>query len=114
MGLTLSRPLKCLLTAVALMLPPDLVIKALISSLVTSPEALGPVGSSLMAGEGVGSVLMGSAAVSSDLIEDSCAYSIFRLSVKDRREEAIVMYIDMILIANTSGWFLHTEDVCNR
>lgn len=66
--LTLRRPLKCLLTAVAPMLPPDLVIKALTSSLVTNPEAL-------MAGEGVGSFLMvasclmAGAAASSDLIE---------------------------------------------
>ena len=61
------------------MLPPDLVIKALTSSLVTSPEVLAAVGSVLIAGEGVGSflmvgsVLMAAAAVPSDLMVGSCA-----------------------------------------
>jgi len=85
-GLTLRRPLKCLLTAVAFMLPPDLVIKALTSSLVTKPEAL-------MAGEGVGSFLMvgsclmAAAAVSSDLIGGSCASKTLHLSVMNKLEE---------------------------
>jgi hypothetical protein len=107
--------LKCLLTAVAPMLPPDLVIKALISSLVTSPEALDAVGSDLMAGEGFGSFLiaasflMAGAAVSSDLIEGSCACKTFHSPVMNRLEGAIVMYID---ICSHSQYILFVFDFC--
>ena len=78
--------MKCLLTAVAPMLPPDLMIRALTSSLVTNPEAL-------MAGEGVGSCLivgsflLAGAAASSDLIEGSCASTMLHPSVMKRKEK---------------------------
>lgn len=68
MQLTLSRLLKCLLTAVAAMWPPCLVINALISSLVTRPEACTVPGSVLTAGEGVGSLLTADGACSSVLM----------------------------------------------
>ncbi len=76
------------------MLPPDLVIKALTSSLVTNPEALMAVegvGSCLI----VGSFLMAGAAASSDLIEGSCACKMFHLSVMNKLEGAVVMYTNI-------------------
>ncbi len=100
--LTLRRPLKCLLTAVAPMLPPDLVIKALTSSLVTNPEAL-------MASEGVGSFLMvasclmAGAAASSDLIGGSCACKMVHSSMMNKLEEAFRLFrFDMFNVLGSS------------
>ncbi len=72
------------------MLPPDLVIKALTSSVVTNPEAL-------MAGERIGSCLMAAsflmagAAASSDLIGGSCACKMLHSSVMNKLEGGVVM-----------------------
>ncbi len=94
--------MKCLLTAVAPMLPPDLVIKALTSSLVTNPEAL-------MASEGVGSFLMvasclmAGAAASSDLIGGSCACKMVHSSMMNKLEEAFRLFrFDMFNVLGSS------------
>jgi len=115
-GLTLRRPLKCLLTAVAPMLPPDLVIKAFTSSLVTKPEAL-------MAGEEVGSCLMVAsflmvgAAASSDLIAGSCASKMLHSSVMNKLEGAVVMNTNICSHDHTSFvsliFVLHTDKICD-